>query len=127
VTLLAALLFGASALPRADRGRLVLPAASISVEAPAGCAVLAVAEASKGPSYRFSQGKTPTREVEGLEGLFVEVSRLLAVEPTKPILIRADRRLAYRSVDEALEVLRRAGARRILLASEPSRRGAPPP
>ncbi len=118
--LLAALLVGASTLSRADRTRVALPAASLCVEAPSGSAIVVVAGDATRAVYRFSDGRRPCREVDGPRGVFFEAARVLAASPDKAFVLRADGRLLYRAVDEVLEALRRAGARRIVLAAQPA-------
>lgn len=117
--LLAALVVGASTLSGADGTRVALPAASLLVEAPSGSAIVVVAGDATRAVYRFSDGRRPCREVDGPRGIFLEARRVLASSPGKAFVVRADARILYGAVDEALEALRRAGARRIVLAARP--------
>ncbi len=119
VTVLAALLFGAATLPRTDGTALALPGSSLRVEAARGSAVVVVALEGAGAAYRFSDGQEPSREVEGPHGLFLRASRVVASDPGRPFVIRADARLPYRVVDETFEALRRAGVRRVVLETRP--------
>lgn len=120
VALLAALLLGVSTLFRGDRTPVTLPTASFCVEAPSGSSVVVVSGNAARAVYRFSDGRRPCREVDGPQGLFLEAARVLASSPGKAFVVRADGRIPYGAVDEALEALRRAGARRIVLAARPA-------
>jgi biopolymer transport protein ExbD len=84
-----------------------------------GAAVIAIAPDG---GLRFSPGDRDSRPVASLERLAVELRRMTAANLLHPFVIKADREVAYRAIDEVLEQLRLAGAQDVALLSRGERR-----
>lgn len=106
----------------ADREPVDLPPAPGLHEAPPGSATLLV-ERRVGPlagetlTWKFSDGRGAVSTLPGPEGLFFEVSRLVDEDPERTFLLRVDGDVRFGAVDDALENLRRAGARNVVFAA----------
>ncbi|HZN53700.1 MAG TPA: biopolymer transporter ExbD [Candidatus Polarisedimenticolaceae bacterium] len=111
-----------------DRGDVDLPEAPGLHEAPPGAACLIVERRvgvrGEELSWKFSERDDEVHDLPGPEALFFEASRIVDVDPERTFLLRFDARIRYAVVDDALETLRRAGVRNVVLGGRPVRRGA---
>ena len=104
----------------ADGRAISLPRSTSHVESTLGAACV-VAErrvsslGGESVLWSFTDGRGPAVSVSGLDAVFLEASRLVEDDPGQPCLIRADARLRSDVVDEALDVLERAGVRNVVL------------
>ncbi|MBI4447113.1 MAG: biopolymer transporter ExbD [Acidobacteria bacterium] len=66
----------------------------------------------------FSDGESPGVDLQTPDQLGSLIEQVVMREPNKQFIIRADRFVPYRNVDEVLEALRSHGAREIGLLTE---------
>jgi biopolymer transport protein ExbD len=97
-----------------DRTSMELPQTKQQEQAQKGAAMIAVTEDG---IFRFSAGEEDTQVVDGIGGLADAIRRVTASNRLHPFLIKADRRVKYRVIDQVLEQLRSAGAENVTLLS----------
>lgn len=97
-----------------DRTQMELPETRQQEESKKGSAIIAITEDE---TFRFSEGEEDTRLVNGLEGLAESIRAVTAANTMHPFVIKADRRVKYRVIDQVLEQLRSAGAENVTLLS----------
>lgn len=104
-----------------DRTRVDLPVGPQLVEAAPGAACLIVTRrvgaAGETLFWRFDNGRGMTQDLTGPDGLFFEVSRIVEDDPERTFLLRVDASVRFAVVDEALEMMRKAGARNVVFGS----------
>ncbi|MFQ5766553.1 MAG: ExbD/TolR family protein [Acidobacteriota bacterium] len=93
------------------------------VEIPRGAAFVVLAKVISGAGgqelvYKFSAGKDTSQIIDGSEGLYFEVVNITQVAPHHPFVIKIDKTVKYRLVDEVLDAMRRAGAQDLILMTE---------
>ena len=79
-----------------------------------GAAIISISEDE---TYRFSEGKEDVRLIDGIGGLAEAIRAVTAANRLHPFVIKADRRVQYRIIDQVLEQLRSAGAENVTLLS----------
>jgi biopolymer transport protein ExbD len=79
-----------------------------------GAAIIAITEDE---TVRFSAGEADTASVDGIPGLAQAIRAVTASNRMHPFVIKADRRVKYRVIDQVLEELRSAGAENVTLLS----------
>ncbi|MBI4481520.1 MAG: biopolymer transporter ExbD [Acidobacteria bacterium] len=92
-----------------------LPESVVRTEVEREAAIVAVTAQG---NLVVSDGVTPGRDVAGDEELGQFVAGVVAAQPNKQFIIKADRNVPYQSVDRVLEQLRRNKARVIGLLTE---------
>jgi biopolymer transport protein ExbD len=97
-----------------DHTPMELPQTQQQEQARKGAAIISITEDEV---FRFSAGEEDTRVVDGIEGLVTEIRGVTARNRLHPFLIKADRRVKYRVIDQVLEQLRSAGAENVTLLS----------
>lgn len=97
-----------------DRTPMELPQTQQQEQAQKGAAIIAITEDEV---FRFSAGEADTRVVDGIGGLAEQIRTVTARNTMHPFLIKADRRVKYRVIDQVLEQLRSAGAENVTLLS----------
>jgi biopolymer transport protein ExbD len=97
-----------------DRTPMELPQTAQQEQALKGAAIIAITEDE---TFRFSEGEADTRVVDGIGGLSQAIRSVTATNRLHPFLIKADRRVRYRLIDQVLEQLRSAGAENVTLLS----------
>jgi biopolymer transport protein ExbD len=93
---------------------MVLPQTQQQEQAQKGAAVIAITEDEV---FRFSAGEEDTQLVDGIGGLAQNIRAVTAGNRLHPFIIKADRRVKYRVIDQVLEQLRSAGAENVTLLS----------
>ncbi len=69
--------------------------------------------------YKFSAGEDTSQIIPtGTEGLYFEVLNITSTNPLHPFVIKIDKTVEYKLVDEVLDSLRRAGAQDLILMTE---------
>jgi biopolymer transport protein ExbD len=101
-----------------DRAPLDLPVTKEQEQTAKGSAVVSVTEDGR---IRFSAGERDTEPVADIEALGAAIRRVTTGNRLHPFVIKADRRVAYRTIDGVLDRLRRAGAEDVTLLSEGKR------
>jgi biopolymer transport protein ExbD len=97
-----------------DRTPMELPHTREQQQTAKGAAIISITETS---TFRFSPGEADTAEVSGLPALAVAIRDVTGRNRMHPFVIKADRRVKYKVIDEVLEQLRLAGAENVALLS----------
>lgn len=97
-----------------DRTQMELPATSEQDQTAKGAAIISITEDA---TFRFSAGEEDTAVVNGIDGLTAAIQSVTAANRLHPFVIKADRRVKYRVIDDVLERLRLSGAENVTLLS----------
>ena len=97
-----------------DRTAMELPTTEQQEQTAKGAAIISITEDE---TFRFSEGKEDVRLVDGVGGLSEAIRRVTTANRLHPFIIKADRRVKYRVIDQVLEQLRSAGAEDVTLLS----------
>jgi len=97
-----------------DRTPMELPETEQQEQTAKGAAIISITEDE---TYRFSAGNEDARPVDGIGGLAEAIRGVTAANRLHPFIIKADRRVKYRVIDQVLEQLRSAGAEDVTLLS----------
>lgn len=97
-----------------DQTAMELPATREQDQTQKGAAVISI---TADETYRFSEGQEDTRIVDGIGGLAAGIRGVTAANRLHPFVIKADRNVKYRVIDQVLEQLRSAGAENVTLLS----------
>lgn len=98
-----------------DRTPMELPETEQQEQTPKGSAIVAI---TVDETFRFSAGEADTQPVDGIGGLAQAIRGVTATNTMHPFVIKADRRVKYRVIDQVLEQLRSAGAENVTLLSQ---------
>lgn len=97
-----------------DRTPMELPETAQQEQTAKGAAIISITEDE---IFRFSDGLADARVVDGIGGLAEAIRAVTATNRLHPFVIKADRRVKYRVIDQVLEQLRSAGAEDVTLLS----------
>jgi biopolymer transport protein ExbD len=97
-----------------DRTPMELPQTEQQEQTKKGSAIIAI---THDEIFRFSAGEEDTGVVNGIGGLAEAIRGVTAQNRMHPFVIKADRRVKYRVIDQVLEQLRSAGAENVTLLS----------
>ena len=97
-----------------DRTPMELPQTEQQEQTKKGSAIISITEDE---TFRFSSGEEDTNLVDGIGGLAQAIRGVTAANRLHPFIIKADRRVKYRVIDQVLEQLRAAGAENVTLLS----------
>lgn len=97
-----------------DRTPMELPHTQEQQQTAKGAAIIAV---TADGAFRFSAGEADTAPVNGLPGLIEAIRGVVVSNRLHPFVIKADRRVKYRVIDDVLEQLRLAGAENVSMLS----------
>lgn len=97
-----------------DRTPMELPQTVRQEQTQKGSAIIAI---TQDQVLRFSAGEEDTHVVDGIAGLAEAIRGVTAANKLHPFVIKADRRVKYRVIDQVLEQLRIAGAENVTLLS----------
>jgi biopolymer transport protein ExbD len=121
VTLLLVFFFLLATSFDVDRTKVDLPVGPQLVEAAPGAACLVVTRrvTAEGERlvWRFDNGRGVSQDLTGPDGLFFEVSRVVEDDPERTFLLRIDSSVRFSTVDDALEMLRKAGVRNVVFGA----------
>ena len=98
-----------------DKTQVELPQTSIRLEVPEDSAYVSVTETG---FIRVSSGDEISFQVPGPEEVFSMASGVISRDPNKAFVLKADRNVPYKSVDEVIDALKRAGVRNVYLLSQ---------
>jgi biopolymer transport protein ExbD len=98
-----------------DRTPMELPETKEQEQTRKGAAIISITEDE---TFRFSPGEEDTQLVDGIGGLAEAIREVTAANRLHPFIIKADRRVKYRVIDQVLEQLRSAGAENVTLLSQ---------
>ena len=93
------------------------------VEIPRKAAFVVLAKLTSGAGgeeliYKFSAGEDSSHVIPDAEGLYFEVLNITGINDLHPFVIKIDKSVEYRLVDEVLDAMRRAGAQELILMTE---------
>lgn len=97
-----------------DRTPMELPETKQQEESKKGSAVISITAEE---TFRFSAGEEDTEIVASFDELSAQIRAVSAANSMHPFVIKADRRVKYRVIDQVLEQLRLAGAQNVTLIS----------
>lgn len=97
-----------------DRTPMELPQTREQEQTQKGAAIIAI---SADEALRFSSGDQDTAPVGDIGALAAAIRGVTASNRLHPFVIKADRRVKYRVIDQVLEQLRAAGAENVTLLS----------
>jgi biopolymer transport protein ExbD len=97
-----------------DRTAMELPQTKEQQQTAKGAAIISITRSGE---IRFSAGEEDTRKLAGLEALAAEIRAVTASNRMHPFLIKADRNVPYRVIDQVLMELRGARAQDVALLS----------
>lgn len=128
VTLLLVFFFILATSFDVDRTGVELPVGPPLAEAAPGAASLVVSRrvspaAGEILTWRFDDGRGHTSDLTGPEGLFFPVSRIVDDDPERTFLLRIDASVRFATVDDVLEMMRKAGARNVVFGAREPRDG----
>jgi biopolymer transport protein TolR len=98
-----------------DKATVALPDTRLRLEAPRAAAVVSITENGQ---LRVSDGESASSPVAGPEDVLSFATGLVAADPERPFLLKADRALPYRTVDRIVDVLKQAGVEAVFLLSD---------
>ncbi len=97
-----------------DHTPMELPQTLQQEQTAKGAAIIAI---TADETLRFTGGESDTQPVDGIGGLAQAIRAVTAANRLHPFVIKADRRVKYRVIDQVLEELRAAGAENVTLLS----------
>jgi biopolymer transport protein ExbD len=97
-----------------DRTPMELPETREQQQVPKGAAIISI---TRDAAFRFSAGEQDTQPVAGPDELGGAIRSVTGGNSLHPFVIKADRNVPYRVIDEVLEQLRLAGAENVALLS----------
>jgi biopolymer transport protein ExbD len=98
-----------------DRTPMDLPQTREQQQVPKGAAIISI---TRDGGLRFSAGEADTEPVADMEQLSAAVRQVTAANTMHAFVIKADREVRYRVIDEILERLRLAHAENVSLLSQ---------
>ena len=106
-----------------DKAKVELPETGIRLEVPERSAYISVTEEG---FIRVSTGDEISVQVAGPEDVLSFAASVVAQHPDRAFVLKADRTVPYRSVDQVIDALKQAKARTIYLLSEQEMVGSGP-
>lgn len=98
-----------------DKTQVVLPKTNIRLEVPKKAAYISITENGQ---IRVSSGEEISVPVPGPEDVLSFAAGVVAMDPTKAFVLKADRDTPYRYVDRVIDALKQAKARNVYLLSQ---------
>jgi biopolymer transport protein ExbD len=98
-----------------DRAQVALPKTMLRVEVPKQAAYISITEPG---IIRVSSGEEISTVVPGVEDVVSFAASVVANEPGKEFVIKADSNVPYRTVDRVIDALKQARVEIIYLLSE---------
>lgn len=100
-----------------DRTQVDLPETWVRTDIPKKAAVISIAPPAQGEVIRVSTGEEMSLPVSTDEEIVTFASNVVAQDPTKEFIIKADRGVRYERVDAVLDALKQAKVKVIFLLS----------
>jgi biopolymer transport protein ExbD len=98
-----------------DKTQVVLPKTEIRMEIPKKAAYVSIDETG---TLRVSNGEELSAVVPGVEDVLSFAAGVIATDPSKEFVLKADGEVDYRHVDQVIDALKRAKVKMIFLLSE---------
>jgi biopolymer transport protein ExbD len=97
-----------------DKTQVELPKTAVRVEIPKKAAYISIDDSGR---IKVSSGEELSASVPGAEDVFSFAAGVIAQNPTKEFVVKADENVPYRDVDAVVDALKRAKVRLIYLLS----------
>lgn len=104
-----------------DKTQVVLPKTQVRLEIPKKAAYVSVTENGL---MRVSDGEEMSNQVPGVEDVLSFASNVVALQPDKPFVLKADSDVTYERIDAVIDALKQAKVQVIYLLSEQETTGA---
>jgi len=101
-----------------DRTQVQLPKTMVRTQVPKEAAIISIAPPDQGELIRVSTGEEMSLPVGSDEEIVTFASNVVAENPAKEFIIKADKDVRYERVDAVLDALKQAKAKAIYLLSE---------
>jgi biopolymer transport protein ExbD len=98
-----------------DKTQVVLPKTELRFEIPKKAAYISVTEAGL---IKVSNGEELSNPVPGVEDVLSFAAQVVAQNPSKPFVLKADAEVRYQLVDRVIDALKQAKVEVIYLLSE---------
>ncbi len=98
-----------------DKTRVDLPKTNLRFEVPKKAAIVSVTENGQ---IRVSDGESSSTTVSGFEDVLSFATGVIAQDPEKEFVLKADKAVAYRNIDRVLDTLKQARVTVVYLLSE---------
>ncbi len=98
-----------------DKTQVTLPKTTVRLEVPQKSAVISITETGQ---IKVSSGEEISVPVPGPEDVLSFAATVVATDPDKAFILKADSGVPYRSVDRVLDALKQAKAQVIFLLSQ---------
>ena len=98
-----------------DKTQMVIPKTEIRLEVPKKAAYVSVDASGR---LRVSNGEEMSAIVPGVEDVLSFAAGVIAIDPEKAFVLKADSQTEYRHVDQVIDALKRAKVGMIYLLSE---------
>jgi len=98
-----------------DKARVVLPKSMLRMEVPKKAAVVSITENGQ---VRVSDGESASTAVNGPEDVLSFATAVIAGNPDKEFVLKADHNVAYRNVDRVIDMLKQARVSVVYLLSD---------
>ncbi len=98
-----------------DKTQVALPRTEIRLEIPKKAAYVSIDE---GGQLRVSNGEEISAVVPGVEDVLSFAAGVIATDPSKEFVLKADGEVDYRYVDQVIDALKRAKVKMIFLLSD---------
>jgi biopolymer transport protein ExbD len=101
-----------------DRTRVQLPKTMVRIEVPKEAAIISIDTPENRQVIRVSTGEEMSLPVSSDEEIITFASNVIAENPEKQFIIKADADVEYSRVDAVLDALKQAKAKEIFLLSD---------
>jgi biopolymer transport protein ExbD len=101
-----------------DRTRVDLPETWVRSEVPKKAAVVSISSPAEGQIIRVSSGEEIALPVNSDEEIVTFASTVVAKDPTKEFIVKADEGVRYEKVDVVLDALKQSNVKIIYLLSD---------
>ncbi len=98
-----------------DKTQVALPRTEIRLEIPKKAAYVSIDEAGQ---LRVSNGEEISAVVPGVDDVLSFAAGVIATDPSKEFVLKADGEVDYRYVDQVIDALKRAKVKMIYLLSD---------
>jgi biopolymer transport protein ExbD len=98
-----------------DKTRVDLPKSNLRFEVPKRSAVVSITDTGQ---MRVSDGEATSTPVTSVQDVVSFASEMVASHPDKDFVLKADRKVPYRSVDQVLDALKQARVPVVYLLSD---------
>jgi biopolymer transport protein ExbD len=98
-----------------DKTMVDLPRTNLRFEVPKKAAVVSITDSGQ---MRVSDGETSSTPVSSVQDVLSFASEIVATDPEKDFVLKADRKVPYREVDQVIDALKQAKVTAVYLLSE---------